>query len=171
MHGVKGVTDRRRLVHFLTALRALTVIAHLRSPLPFSVAANIRTAAAADSFANPPAAFSFSNITSFSAADPCMSRLSVTTMLLRFGSSASATSGTRHIWLANRLPVSPDLCLSSPLFQLLPRCQINYVPVDRSPWCLTTGELSDRYRIARGKGSLETFIKEFIQVPLLFTSL
>jgi hypothetical protein len=94
-----------------------------------------------DSFTNPPAAFSFSNITSFSAADPCMSRLSVTTMLLRFGSSASATSGTRHIRRANRLPVSPDLRLRSPLLQLLPRCQINHVPVDRSPWCLTTGEL------------------------------
>src|SRR5262245_31031710 len=74
-------------VHFLTALRALHPL-----PLPFSIAANDRSIFSASarsagcSLANPPAARTFSNMRSFSAADPCTSRISVMAMLLRFGS-------------------------------------------------------------------------------------
>src|SRR5262245_1193608 len=75
-------------VHFLTALRAARRIFHGR----FSIAADSRSIFSASatsagcSLANPPAARTFSNILSFSAAEPCRSRIKVSAMLLRFGS-------------------------------------------------------------------------------------
>jgi hypothetical protein len=62
-------------------------------PFPFSIAASARSifstlrSSAALAFENPPAAFSFPNNSSFSAAVPCMSRMRVSKMLfLGFGS-------------------------------------------------------------------------------------
>ena len=56
-------------------------------PFPFSIAASARSifstlrSSAALAFENPPAAFSFPNNSSFSAAVPCMSRMRVSKIL------------------------------------------------------------------------------------------
>src|SRR5262249_3712441 len=70
--------------------------------LPFSMAANSRSILSASSksagcsLVNPPTARTFSKILSFSAADPCRSRINARAMLCRSGSSCYHGSDQRQ---------------------------------------------------------------------------